>query len=179
MYEQALADQKDAIEQTLYSVAGDFGWACWYSDRDETEFAPYAVLFLRWEAEFPEEWRAGAPWSPWGLKQRVLRGFSRVGALGWEKELTDLLMGAVGRAQRCEDRWYAALARRLDGAELRSRLADAEASPDPVVRLRAGYVGLVLDDRSMAVSLASWKRWVAAAEVASGPEGHDGHASIR
>ncbi|GAB2564924.1 hypothetical protein [Kribbella endophytica] len=179
LYEQALADQEDAIEQTVYSVAGDFGSACWYSDRDETEFAPYAVLFLRWEAEFPEEWRAGAPWSPWGLKQRILRGFVKVGPLGRERELTDLLMGAVGRPQRCEDRLYSALARHLDGPELRSRLAEAEASGDQVVRLRAGYVGAVLDDRSMAVSLASWKRWVAAAEVAPGPEGYDGHASIR
>jgi hypothetical protein len=178
-YEQALADQKDAIEQTLYSVAGEFGSACWYPDRDETESAPYAVLYLRWEAEFPEEWRVAAPWSPWGLKQRILRGFVKVGPLGWERDLTDLLMGAVGRAQRCEDRWYAALARHLEGPELRSRLAKAEASPDPVVRLRAGYVGALLDDRSMAVSRASWKRWVAVAEVAPGPEGYDGHASIR
>jgi hypothetical protein len=163
-YEQALADQNDAIGQTLHSVAGEFGRA-WYSDRDETESAPYAVLYLRWEADFPEEWRAAAPWSPWGLKQRILRGFVKVGPLGWERALTDLVMGAVARRQRCEDHLYAALARHLDGPDLRSRLAEAGASADPIVRLRAGFVGAVLDDHDMAVSVASWKRWAAAAEV--------------
>jgi hypothetical protein len=165
MFEQATADQKDAAGQTLHGVAGRFCAARWSSDRDETETAPYAVLFLRWEADFPDEWRTASPWSPWGLKQGILRGFVKVGPVGHERALADLVMDAVGRRQRCEDGWYAAVARHLDGPELRSRLAEAEEAGDPVVRLRAGYVGRVLDDRSMKVTLASWKRWVAAAEV--------------
>jgi hypothetical protein len=179
MYEQARADQQDAIEQTIYGVAGNFGWDYLYPECDEAEFGSYAVLYLQWEAAFPGEWRGAAPWSPWGMKQRILRRFIEVGPLQWERELTDLVMGAVGRPQRCEDRWYAAVARRLDGPELRGRLAEAEGSGDPAVRLRAGFVSAVLDDRSMVVSLASWKRWVAAAEVARGLEGYDGHASVQ
>ncbi|WP_143465953.1 hypothetical protein [Kribbella sp. ALI-6-A] len=171
MYEQAQADQKDAIDQTLHGVAGEFCVACWYPDRDERETAPYAVLYLRCEADFPDEWRAASPWSPWGVKQQILRGFVKVGPVGQERALTDLVVDAVGRPQRCEDGWYAALARHLDGPDLRSRLAEAEESDDPVVRLRAGYVYRVLDDRSMKVTLASWKRWVASAEVPRGTAG--------
>ena len=73
-------------------------------------------------------------------------------------------MAAVNREHRCEDRWYAALARRLDSPELRNLLAEAAASTDPLVRLRAGYVNAVLEDRSMAVTVASWRRWLAATD---------------
>jgi hypothetical protein len=161
-YDQALAMQKNAIDQTLYSVAGDFNRARYLElDDAAAESMPYAVLFLQWEAGFQNEWRSAAPWSPWGQKQSILRAFVKTGPLGREDALIDLVMAAVNREHRCEDRWYAALARRLDGPVLRNRLAEAAASTDPLVRLRAGYVSAVLDDRSIVVTLASWKRWLA------------------
>jgi hypothetical protein len=156
--------QNDAIAQTLYHLAGEFAWASWRPEHDDTDSARYAVLFLQWEVAFPDEWRAAAPWSPWGLKQTILRGFVRVGALGRDQVLIDLVMAAVGREQRCEDRWYAALARRVDSPELRCLLAEATESPDSHVRRRAGYVSAVLDDPDMAVTLASWRRWLAASD---------------
>lgn len=162
-YDQAEAMQSNAIAQTLYSVAGKFGRAR-YQELDDAaaESVPYAVLFLRWEVGFQDEWRTAAPWSPWEQKERILRGFIKAGPLGWEEALTDLVMAAVNREHWCEDRWYAALARRLDSPELRNLLADAAASTDPLVRLRAGYVSAVLDDQGMPVTVASWRRWLAA-----------------
>jgi hypothetical protein len=169
-HQQANTMQKDAIAQTLYGLAGEFQRACWYPELDENKSVPYSILYLEWEVAFPDEWRAAAPWSPWGLKQQILRGFTKVGALGQEQALIELVMAAVEREQRCEDRWYAAVARHLDSPELRAQLADASESPDLHVRLRAGYVSAVLDDRSMAVTLGSWRRWVAAADSGQLPE---------
>ena len=164
-YDQALAMQRNAIAQTLYSVAGEFSRAR-YQELDDaaSESVPYAVLFLQWEVGFQNEWRTAAPWSPWVQKQRILRSFIKAGPLGWEQALIDLVIAAVNREHWCEDRWYAALARLLDSPELRNLLAEAAASTDPLVRLRAGYVSAVLDDRSTAVTVASWRRWLAATD---------------
>ncbi|TCN29184.1 hypothetical protein EV644_1413 [Kribbella orskensis] len=164
-YDQAEAMQRNAIAQTLYSVAGGFSRARYQElDDSASESVPYAVLFLQWEVGFQHEWRTAAPWSPWELKERILRGFIKAGPLGWDEALLDLVMAAVNREHWCEDRWYAALARRLDSPELRNLLAEAAASTDPLVRLRAGYVSAVLDDRSTAVTVASWRRWLAATD---------------
>ncbi|MFB6720031.1 hypothetical protein ACFCV3_07720 [Kribbella sp. NPDC056345] len=162
-YDQALAMQNNAIDRTLYSVAGEFIPAR-YRELDDAASVPYAVLFLQWEVSFQQEWRSAAPWSPWGMKASILRSFINAGPLGWEEALIDLVMAAVNREHWCEDRWYAALARRLDSPELRNLLGEAAASPDPLVRLRAGYVSAVLDDRGMAVTLASWRHWLAATD---------------
>ncbi|MFI6827383.1 hypothetical protein ACIBG5_09805 [Kribbella sp. NPDC050241] len=164
-YDQAEAMQSNAIAQTLYSVAAEFGRAR-YQELDDAaaESVPYAVLFLQWEVGFQDEWRTAAPWSPWEQKERILRGFIKAGPLGWGEALIDLVMAAVNREHWCEDRWYAALARRLDSPELRNLLADAAASTDSLVRLRAGYVSAVLDDQSTPVSVASWRRWLAATD---------------
>jgi hypothetical protein len=71
-------------------------------------------------------------------------------------------MAAVSRKHWCKDRWYAVMARRLDSPELRNGLKEASASADPLVRMQAGYASAVLNDRSMAVAVASWRRWLAA-----------------
>ena len=160
--DQASAMESNAIAQTLYGLAGKFNQACWYRELDETESVPYAVLYLQWEVGFQQEWRAAAPWSPWGLKQDMLRGFIKAGPLGWDQALIDLVMAAVSREHWCKDRWYAVLARRLDSPELRNRLEEASASADPLVRMQAGYVSAILNDPSMAVTVASWRRWLAA-----------------
>jgi flagellar motility protein MotE (MotC chaperone) len=122
--------------------------------------APYGLLFLQWEQRFPEEWRpAGWPFSLWPEKEAVLRAF----CAGEPTPLTgpaleDLLIAAVRRTQRCQDRRYWSLARRIDTPGLRGRLAEATAESE-TARLRAGYVLWLLDHPGQAAGSAAWLRW--------------------
>jgi hypothetical protein len=60
----------------------------------------------------------------------------------------------------CEDGWYAGLARHLDSPELRQRLAKEMTSGEEHIRLRAGYVTAMLDDRRTPVRTKNWRRWL-------------------
>lgn len=165
-YKRYEAAQEAALDNTFSRVVGTFVGASWHADQKATFelLAPYAVLFLQWESAYPIEWREAAPWSPWGTKEQILRSFIRAGVPRAQRaHLVELVTQAVARDQRCEDRWYAALARRLDGPELRAALNECQTSTDGVVRLRAGYVLAVLNDPEMPVTLASWRRWLAEA----------------
>jgi hypothetical protein len=158
------AAQQAALDNTFSGVLRRFVEASWRADRMATFelLAPYAVLFLRWEVAYPVEWREAAPWSPWGTKQQILRSFIRAGVPPSNRaHLVELVTHAVSRDHRCEDRWYAALARRVDGPELRAALDGCRTSADGAVRLRAEYVLAVLNDAEMPVTLASWRRWLA------------------
>jgi hypothetical protein len=164
-FERHIAERQAALDNTFYGVVRSFEKASWHADQTATFelLAPYAVLFLQWEAAYPAEWREAAPWSPWGTKQQILRSFIRAGVPPLNRaHLVELVTHAVSREQRCEDRWYAALARRLDGSQLRAALDECRKSADGVVRLRAEYVLTVLNDAEMPVTLASWRRWLAA-----------------
>jgi len=163
-FDRHIAAQRAARDNTLYGVLGRFAHASWRADESATFelCAPYAVLFLRWEAAYPVEWRDASPSSPWGTKQGILRSFVRAGVPPSNRtHLVELVTQAVSRDHRCEDRWYAAVARRLDGPELRAALDGCRTSADGVVRLRAEYVLTVLHDVEMPVTLASWRRWLA------------------
>lgn len=159
--------QQAAIGGTVYGAVADFERAARTGDPAAyRRLAPYAVLFLRWEAAYPVEWREAAPWSPWAVKKAVLRGFARRGPTDeCEPDLVDLVLAAVGREQRCEDGWYAAVARAVDGPALRRKLRTAGRSADPVVRRRAGFVRWALDHPAAPVTLASWRAWLAGQEV--------------
>jgi hypothetical protein len=64
----ACAAHAAAVANTLHGMVGKFRAARWAGDLDDfRRLAPYAVLFLQWEAQFPEQWRSAGPWSPWGL----------------------------------------------------------------------------------------------------------------
>ena len=163
-FDRHLAAQRAARDNTLYGVLGRFEHASWRADESATFelCAPYAVLFLRWEAAYPVEWRDASPSSPWGTKQHILRSFIRAGVPPLHRaHLVELVTHAVSSDHRCEDRWFAALARRLDGPELRAALDGCRKSADGIVRLRAEYVLTVLDDVEMPVTRASWRRWLA------------------
>ena len=122
--------------------------------------APYGLLFLQWEQRFPEEWRsAGWPFSPWSEKEAVLHAFCVAEPTPLTRPaLEDLLIAAVRRTQRCQDRWYWSLARRIDTPGLRGRLAEAAAESE-TARLRAGFVLWLLDHPGQATGSAAWLRW--------------------
>jgi hypothetical protein len=127
---------------------------------DYARLAPYGLLFLQWEERFPEEWRsAGWPFSLWSEKGAVLHAF----CAGEPAPLTgpgleDLLIAAVRRTQRCQDRWYWSLARRIDTPGLRGRLAEVAAESE-TARLRAGFVLWHMDHAGEAAGSAAWLRW--------------------
>jgi hypothetical protein len=134
-----------------------------FGRRDPTalrRLVPFAVLFLQWEVAYPQDW--GSPWPLWGAKKDVLRGLAGIEIPQDSRAvLVELVVAAVRREHRCEDRWFVLLARRLDGPELRNPVARCLDSPDPIVSLRAGFLLDVLADPSMPATVASWKRWLA------------------
>jgi hypothetical protein len=162
--DQVGAEGRDASAHTLPGIVYMFLQTRWNaaSRADYERLAPYAVLYLQWETLFPEEWREANLYSPWKTKKQVLRGFAKAGApQACQGQLIELLAAAIRREHRCEDGGYPALARRVDGPELRSMLADAAGSTDPLVRLRAEYVLWVAENPRAPVTVAGWRRWLA------------------
>jgi len=123
--------------------------------------AGYGLLFLRWELLFPAEWRGAWPYSPWTDKENVLETFCRRGPTPQTgPALADLLIAAVSREQRCQDRWYWRLARRIETAQLRARLATAAEGAGERTRLRARFVLWVLDHPDEGTGSAASRRWL-------------------
>lgn len=164
---RARAAHASAVANTLHGVIGEFLAVRWAGDLDDyRRLAPYAVLFLEWEAQFPQQWRSAGPWSPWGLKKRVLRQFADMGVPEPQVDaVTRLALAAVNRGQQCEDLGYVLVARSLDGPVLRARIEAAVCSPDPTVQRRAGYMRWAMDDAQAPVTLASWRAWCAGAPL--------------
>ncbi|MFE3069505.1 hypothetical protein [Streptomyces sp. NPDC059247] len=123
---------------------------------------PYALLFLEWEARFPQEWTEHA--KAWETKKSLLR---RLALAGHDEtvraKLTDLVELVVRRPHRCEDRTYAHVARAVDSEEPRRRLTALAASDEPWVRLNAGCVLRLLGNPGLAVSRHTWNTWLAEA----------------
>lgn len=161
---QARAACAVAVSNTVHGVVGEFHAVRWAGDlEDYRRLSPYAVLFLQWEADFPEQWRAAGPWSAWGVKKRVLRQFADMGVPDQEiGAVTRLVVRTIDRDQRCEDLGYVLVAGSLDGPVLRAGIDAALHSPTPSVRLRAGYVRWAVDNAQAPVTLASWRAWRAA-----------------
>lgn len=123
--------------------------------------APYAVLYLAWEAAYPQEWRAAGLHSPWHIKAKSLRQFAHLGVPPeCAKPLSDLVIDAIRREHRCEDRWYAGVARRVAGPDLDQALTETLEAPDPVARMRAGYVRWIINSPAEPVTEVSWRRWL-------------------
>ena len=121
---------------------------------------PYLLLFLEWEARFPQEWTRHA--KAWGTKQGLIRDL----AVAHQDEvvrakLVDLIEIVVRRAYRCKDREYVRVARVLDGDDLRGRLESAASSVDPRSRCHAGYVLRLLDCPELPNTPRVWRSWVA------------------
>ena len=171
--DQVGAEGRDALAHTLPGIVEMYLQTRWNAAvrADYDRLAPYAVLFLQWETSFPAEWREANLYSPWGMKKQILRGFAKVGVpQACQGELIELLATAVRREHRCEDGGYSALARRVDGPELRSMLADAAGSTDPLVRLRAEYILWVVENPRAPVTVAGWRRWLADDDVSHGTD---------
>ncbi|MEU9576862.1 hypothetical protein [Streptomyces chilikensis] len=121
---------------------------------------PYGLLFLEWEARYPQEWTLHA--KSWGAKQSLLRALARADHdPAVAARLVGLVELAVRRAHRCKDREYVGVARAVDGADLRERLARAADSGDPWARCHAGYVRWMLDRPEVPNTRRVWHTWLA------------------
>ena len=127
---------------------------------------PYALLFLEWEARYPEEWTRHA--KAWGTKEALVRDMAK-GAVGQDSgvraKLIDLVELVVRRAYRCKDREYVRVARVVDGDPLRVRLEAARRSENPWARLHAGYVLWMLDRPEVPNTRRVWLTWLRDADV--------------
>ncbi|MGW1752463.1 hypothetical protein ACWCRD_44115 [Streptomyces sp. NPDC002092] len=152
MYHQA---QRYSLPDGLWGLPATRDMAAWPG-------LPYALLFLEWEARYPQEWTRHA--KAWGTKQRLIRDV----AIAHQEEtirakLTDLVEIVVCRAYRCKDREYVRVARAVDSADLRGRLDRAVHSDSPWARCHAGYVLWLLDRPEMPNTRHVWRTWVAGA----------------
>ncbi|MFF5506145.1 hypothetical protein [Streptomyces roseolus] len=121
---------------------------------------PYALLFLEWEARFPQEWTRHA--KSWGTKQSLIRDMARTHQDEAVKAtLTDLVEIVVRRAYRCKDREYVRVARAVDSADVRGRLDRAVDSDSPWARCQARYVLWLLDHPELPNTRRVWRAWVA------------------
>ncbi|HCT78030.1 MAG TPA: hypothetical protein DGG94_04075 [Micromonosporaceae bacterium] len=162
--DQAFAAKREADALTFFAPIRR-----WWNDGSNDpawheEFAPYAVLFLDWEAHFPDEWREAGSWghSPWGAKEGVLRRLIRKGVpVNVKSSVEDLVVAAVTREYRCKDWMYAALVRLVDEPSLRDRLGSLLASEESLTKLRTEFVLHVLDSPGVRVKRATWQRWLA------------------
>ncbi|MBV1850795.1 hypothetical protein [Catellatospora tritici] len=133
-----------------------------FASRTSSALLEYLVIYLRWEALYPNEWTWHA--KRWGYKKAWLR------RLAWHihelpahllPQLAELVVLAAARPQRVRDQYYARLARRLPREPLYSRLVQLHESGDPTTRERAGYLIWLLDDPLQAApKLSQWRRYL-------------------
>ncbi len=122
---------------------------------------PYALLFLEWEARYPQEWTRHA--KKWRAKQSLIRGLAHPGHNETVRaKLTDLVEIVVRRPYRCKDREYVRVARAVDSEDLRGRLDAAAQSDNPWARRHAGYVLWLLDRPETPNTVRVWRNWLAA-----------------
>jgi hypothetical protein len=121
---------------------------------------PFALLFLEWEARYPQEWTQHA--KAWGTKQTLIRKLAADGhGEVVRAQLVDLLDHVVQRAYRCKDREYVRVARAVDGDDLRDRLEKAHRSDNPWAQLHASYVLWLLDRPEIPNTRYVWRTWLA------------------
>ncbi|MFG2129891.1 hypothetical protein ACGFNV_19095 [Streptomyces sp. NPDC048751] len=121
---------------------------------------PFALLFLEWEARYPQEWTQHA--KAWGTKQSLIRELATADHEDHVRtKLVDLVDLAVQRVYRCKDREYVRVARGVDGVELRGRLHKAQRSGSPWAQIHAGYVLWLLDNPEVPNTRHVWKTWLA------------------
>ncbi|MEU5598945.1 hypothetical protein [Streptomyces sp. NPDC020298] len=121
---------------------------------------PFALLFLEWEARYPQEWTAHA--KAWGTKEFLIRDLAKISHdPDVRAKLIDILDVIVRRPYRCKDREYVRVARAVDGDELRTRLTRAHGSEQPWARRHAGYVLWLLDHPETPNTRHVWTTWLA------------------
>jgi hypothetical protein len=116
-------------------------------------YAPYAVLFLRWEERFLPELKGSWSHSPWTAKEVILRDLTRGGVPAeQEAAVADLIVAALRRPYRCKDWAYAGLLRHVAPVERIAELDDD----------RARFARHVLAHPELTVTRFSYPRWLAA-----------------
>jgi hypothetical protein len=161
--DQARADFRWHRQQTIFGPIE----AYWDSDYADSVapllYSPYVVLYLRWEAAYPQEWRAPGSWmwSPWGTKEVLLRRLDRGGVPEPVRpQIGDLIVAALERPYRCKDWMYARLVRHVLDVPFVSRIEALLSAEDPLVRLRAQYILHVARNPQRGVKRVSWHRWL-------------------
>ncbi|MFD8566418.1 hypothetical protein [Streptomyces sp. NPDC059639] len=153
-----------------YSLPGGL-WSTWpLPDSTAWHGLPYALVFLEWEARYPEEWTERA--KAWGAKEVLIRRLAVPGHTEPVRaKLTELVELAVRRAYRCKDREYIRVARAVDSPDLRARLARAADSDEPWARTHAGYVLWALDHPGTpAITRRAWLAYLAGTPDCRCPE---------
>ena len=160
--DQARADLSWHTRRSLPGLLGEF----WSADALVRELhAPFAVLFLQWEANYPDEWRQPAShrWSPWGTKESVLRAFARREVPDSVlPQVRDLVVEALLRPYRCKDWMYARLIQHVADEDFLGRLGGLLDAEDPLIRLRAQFALHLAEHPGQGINRTTWRRWLAA-----------------
>ncbi|WP_435283010.1 hypothetical protein [Streptomyces koelreuteriae] len=120
---------------------------------------PYALLFLEWEARYPQEWTQHA--KAWGTKQSLIRDVAGADHDHQVRaKLVDLVDLVVQRPHRCKDREYVRVARAVDGDELRGRLHRSLDTDNSWTQLHASYVLWLLDHPEVPNTRHVWRTWL-------------------
>lgn len=134
-------------------------------DREVRErYAPFVLFYLRWEGQYPDDWRAEANnmWSAWGRKESVLRALDEDGVPeAIRPGMTDLLTDVVRRRHRCKDWVYAGLVRHVADERFHERMRSLMEDDDPVVRLRAEFLLHMARQPKPRVRRTTWRQWLA------------------
>jgi len=161
--DQARADQRWHHDQTLFGHLDRFLDADLEDEVAHALYGPFVVLYLRWEACHPAEWRSPASdlWSPWSRKEVVLRRLGRFGVPeGMRPDVANLVITALHRQYRCKDWMYAQLVPHVADSGFRARVSALLHAPDPVIGLRARFVLDIADQPERRVTRATWRRWL-------------------
>jgi hypothetical protein len=136
---------------TLAGLVGAFSGA--QDPAVRAHYAPYAVLFLRWEERFLPELKASWHCSPWTTKEVVLRDLTRGGVPAeQESDVAELIVAALRRPYRCKDWMYAGLLRHVAPLDQLEELDDE----------RAGFARHVVENPGLTVTRFTYPRWLAA-----------------
>lgn len=150
--DQRLSAASDAGQYLLLGTVAE------WTRTGEDRLLPYALLYLEWEAGYPQEWA-----KDWRLKAKVLRCFARMPTHpAWLADrLRALVVSSVLTTRGCENRWYAQLARAVRNPGLRARLREIEAAAEsPEARVKAQYLGHVLDHPELPATVSTWRDWL-------------------
>ena len=152
------------FDETIYAPISEY-LESQYSRRFQSleRGEPYAVLFLTWEARFPDEWRrADKWWSRASTKDMILRTMGRRGVTEECRETVEsLLLNAVSGPYRCKDWRYSAVARMIDGDAVRTGLDQIVSAADEDASLRAQFVLSRLENHDLSVNIRAYGNWLA------------------
>lgn len=153
-----LAVAYEAYRDAMQHVLPDALWNRPSGTLSDWPGLPYALLYLEWEARYPQEWTTHA--KKWGSKARLIRKLADPDLpAAAQAKLGELIDLAVRRAYRCKDREYVRVARAIDGPDLRMKLEAAADADDPWARLHAGYVLWLLDRPDLPNTRRTWEFW--------------------